>query len=309
MMLQLVCASSLLLLANITNGAKLVLESDNKVIYPVATKKLNLRCSVKKGNWGLREHGSDTKNNSQELGATSVSSEELFEHLMSIVITEGKRQTIASVTGCDKPVIERAFEGVVTAVGNAENSTELEEMGHLTLTWDRPLLKDADNFTCEAFALNPDKASASLSVSLEITAVEPNLSDLLDYISSNDRQVELLKQNWTFLQETFNSVQANILQLQGKTNDFDTALAGLKSQNIQSGTFECRDVTIKFARPFDFPPKIFSSFIDLNFESNYAVQYTINYVSVNETHFTVRCTLGRYNQYINAKIEWIAIDV
>ncbi|XP_055869891.1 uncharacterized protein LOC129923367 [Biomphalaria glabrata] len=300
-MCRLVTLSLCCLLVNsyFCSGTVVVLEANPKVIHPVVTKKFHLRCSVKKDNW--------QPSNLTSTQGREVSEVANFNHLMSIVITEGQRETIASVTGCDPPVVEPSFTRLLHAVGNANHSKEPDEMGYLLLTWDRPLAEDADNFTCQAYALDGDKFPVSLNVSLEVTAIEPTMSDLTRYIALNDRHIESLEKQLT---KTHKTIDSDMKEIKSETNKLisamDLKLDQIPVYNIQTGSFKCEQKSIQFRQPFEYTPRVFTSSETYNWQ-NYNNRYdiSISVLHTNNTGFTVNC---RSDQDSNRFINWLAIE-
>ncbi|KAK0050041.1 DSC-2 [Biomphalaria pfeifferi] len=276
------------------------LQAKPGTIHPILSKVLELRCSVQNNNWESLDQSktaptiqhftsqqsswNDTVNSfdDSKLESSSSQGQAEFSRLLTLVVSKvnkesGENETIASVTGCDTPVIENKFVSTLQVAGSTEGSPVEGEQGYLTLTWDSPVEKHGGYFICEAFALNSNKHPVSLSASLQINAVQPQISDVVNYISTLDKYVLDLK--------------AKVTELQ-------------KGQNTQTGKFQCYSTTsVDFHLPFNNTPKVILSPSSISWDYSEYSTYSISIESVSNTGFEVLCSYPRQSM----EIMWLAI--
>ncbi|CAL1543999.1 unnamed protein product [Lymnaea stagnalis] len=340
-----ICVLALFSLMETGDSADTVLTIDARpsLIHPVLTKKLQLRCSVKNEGWlaknvgkfpfnsntstqppkyGSGNHGVnfDVSALAPKIAHTSTASKGSFVRLLSVVITKFNdetemRETVASVTGCDVPITEDKFLSTVEVEGSSEGSDKDGEMGYLLLTWDRPVDRHAGNFTCEAYGLRSDKHPESLKASLEIVAVEPKISDLVDYISINEKAITALKEKIITLDEENDALRQDLNATSANTTNLENRLGGVKGQNIQKGTLSCMSSNeIQFPKPFKVPPIVIISLAytsvsgtvsgNVNYGASFSASFSVSLNSVKNTSFTYSCS----NSYFSPSFNWLAID-
>nr|BAD16593.1 DSC-2 [Lymnaea stagnalis] len=307
------------LLMEFAKSSYIALESNTSVIHPILIKKLQMRCAVRRdANFGQgsetqtqlynlitasqTKHASDrmsTPERKDSEGLNSSSSHADLYRLLSIVITVGDRDNIASVTGCDAPIVEENFSEKIHADGSCDSSPGDDEQGYLLLTLDRPLAKHAGTFTCEASALDSEKNPISIRTSLRILAVEPTLADAVEYISINDKHIADLKEQIVQLREESETIKEG----QSKMEHFE--YNKIKGQNIQTGGATCDRHTITFARPYKEPPTVFVAIQSVTSNSNYFSTNSVTVEEVDEESFTINCVAG---SYLTATFQWLAID-
>ncbi|KAK0050043.1 DSC-2 [Biomphalaria pfeifferi] len=306
--------------------ATLKFEAQPGTIHPVLTKELELRCSVHNSNWKFEKSTTTTSflqyfttkqplwndteksNDTSNVQSSNSQDQAEFSRLLSLVVTKvdkesGENETIASVTGCDTPVIENRFVNTLQVVGSTEGSPVFGEQGYLTLTWDSPVEKDAGYFICEAYALNSNKHPVSLSAALQISALQPQISDLVSYISTNDKYILDMKAKVTEVYEENQKLREQARELAFQNDYILNRLDRLRGQNSQSGRFQCSYSTyIDFNPPFNSTPKVILSLASFSF--SYSYSYSMSLQSVSNTSFSVYCS----NPSGSTQVDWFATD-
>ncbi|KAI8776213.1 uncharacterized protein LOC106080264 [Biomphalaria glabrata] len=224
---------------NVSELATLKLEAKPGTIRPVLSKVLELRCSVQNKNWESLDQSKTTPTTQQSTSQQSLWNDTVnsfddskwessssqgqaeFSRLLTLVVTKlntetGENETIASVTGCDTPVIEKKFLNTLQVLGSTEGSPRGGEQGYLTLTWNTPIKKHAGYFTCEAYALNSNKHPASLNASLQVKAVQPQISDVVSFISTLDKYIFDMKAKVTEVYEENKKLREQARELASK---------------------------------------------------------------------------------------------
>ncbi|CAL1547693.1 unnamed protein product [Lymnaea stagnalis] len=313
------------LISTINADSLVTLEGAPSTIHPVLTKTLQLRCAVQSDSSSVTSQttslynlittpqpGSATDSPPQD-GVQATSPSGSIAKLLSLVITKknqgtGLSETLASVTGCNVPIIEEKFLSTFGVEGNSEGSNQNGELGYLVLTWDRPDEGEAGIYSCEAYALNSDKHPVSLIANLPIASVQPNIADLVTYISANEREITSLKSMVNAVAGENAALRHENYQLYIKTNELENRLTGLKGQNIQTGSFSCTYQEIPFPQPYNNTPIVFLSTASASISSSYSystASYNTNLQSVTPYSFTVSCS----QSYFTTSFTWLAIDI
>ncbi|KAH9523952.1 hypothetical protein Btru_047610 [Bulinus truncatus] len=311
----------------ITENVHLAMTAWPDKILPVLTKQLKVVCSVRNDMYQAAVKNSlqyflspnqSLWNDTMTLIDTYTSkssksqTEADFSRLLSLVITRtnkdtGLNDTIASVTGCDSPVIEAPFVGEVQVVGSTEGSPLDGEQGYISVTWDRPQERSAGVFSCEAYAQNPAKHPVSLTAYLEINSVQPQISDLVSYISTNEKSISELKSKVSDLYYENRQLKQQALDLATENEFIESRLDQSKCQNVQSGTSGCGYQTVYFSPAFNSTPKVFTSLNSLSFNSYYSswsFSYSNNIQSITNESFVTSCSISAGQ----ASLDWFAFD-
>ncbi|KAK0050040.1 DSC-2 [Biomphalaria pfeifferi] len=309
-----------------SNGSsQLKLELRPGVIHPIFTKKFHLHCSVQNKNRRAKVkettvkevksssdqplwNGVDLKS-PQEAKSTLSQEKADFSQLLSLVVTKldpdtDTNVTIASVSGCDVPVIEKAFLDLVEVEGSSEGSPRDGEQGYLTLTWDRPVSGDAGSFTCEAYALNKEKHPVSLYASVYVETVETTIPDLVEYVLLTDKYIFDLKTKIADISEEMKSVTLENKRISDK-------MKTLKKGSVQTGTVACGTDKVTFSPAFNSTPTVFTSlnifsatlYRDNSYSKSMSVSMSV--ISVTKSNFVPSCNYD----YSSATFSWIAFDV
>ncbi|XP_055869892.1 uncharacterized protein LOC129923368 [Biomphalaria glabrata] len=306
----------------ITGYSHLELKSKPGSIHPILTKKLQMECTVRelKSEDHQFQNGNSAFSNTEAIDDKSTSKasvtkqEVTLSRLLSLVITKknedsGLNETMVSVTGCDSPVIEKQFEGTFQADGTTEGSTKTGEMGYISLTWNRPVDEHSGLFFCEAYALDPFKHSVSLTAGLKIKSIEPKISDLVTYISINDRHIEQL-------QAKVSEIKTENTELKERNTNITLEYEDLKKYvdlripKFQFGSFTCSSQGVTFDPPFNKTPEVFTSLtgLTMGFSSQYSTStYSLGVQSVDNLGFSISCTINGWSS--SAQVKWLAVEL
>ncbi|CAL1547694.1 unnamed protein product [Lymnaea stagnalis] len=284
----------------------LSLTAEPSVIHPVITAKLQLRCSVKNGTVLTHILLQNNSSSTQEADMTqtpSTTDRFLAIAIMKVNEKSGSTEAVASVTGCEVPVIQQGFANTIKAEGSSEGSQEPDELGYLLLTWDHPSTTDSGTFKCEAIFLNPQSFSQTLRTSLDVPANEPSLSDLITYISANSKYIASLEKQVQELAKENQELSADVKQLSNRTLEQRV----LTTDNIQTGSASCKNQYIYFPHAFRNEPVIFTSVSSLSFQrlDYYSQSFSIQVDDVSSYGFSVNCTTPSY--YTTAGFDWLGI--
>ncbi|XP_059162047.1 uncharacterized protein LOC131945078 isoform X2 [Physella acuta] len=240
-------------------------------------------------------------------------------YLLSIVISKqnsatGKTETVASVAGRLAANAEVQYLGTVEVQGNTDNSTKSGEQGFLQLTWNYPLAQHGGNYICTASGLNSAKQTVSLSTSVQIAVTQPNISDLVSYISDHDKSLTDLQlqasqqsQSTQDMKLDMEELEANLTQ---ETTELFEEADGLPGRTIQSGSSGCYNNYIYFPTMFNATPVVFLSVSSLNFYYNYwygGVESTWQVLiqDVTQSYFVFNCNNNNYLTIQN--VDWVAM--
>ncbi|KAH9523945.1 hypothetical protein Btru_047584 [Bulinus truncatus] len=299
-------------LGDVSRAWYTMLEATPNVILP---KGLQVRCSIKK-------YFNLTEKFNGNASRQSVPAGFHFDQLLSVVISKvnnanGENETIASVTGCSTPVMEKSFLNLAQAEGSTERSPEKDEQGYLYLTWNNPNEKHAAKYTCEVLFLNSDKHSSVLSTSLDIVSVEPTIADLVNYISDSEktiqqvtRQINELQANYTELRDVVKEHDGIHTNLSLTSTIINNKLEKIKGQNSQFGEINClvNEVNhVRFTQPFNNAPKVnlILSYLYVPSGANVVLAHSLYYV--NRTSFGVHC--NRPSSLTSINFKWLALDL
>ncbi|KAH9523948.1 hypothetical protein Btru_047592 [Bulinus truncatus] len=232
----------------------------------------------------------------------SISAGFHFDQLLSVVIStvnsvDGENETIASVTGCSTPVIEKTFLDLVQAEGSTERSSEKDKQGYLYLTWNNPNEKHASRYTSEVSFLNLAKHTSVISTSLDIVSVDPTIADLVNYISDSEktqltRQINELQANYTELRDVVEEHDGIHTNLNLTTTIINDKLGNIKGQNSQTGEIKCllNEINhVTFLRPFENVPTVNLMLSYFYAASSSYISFRNNLTYVNTTGFGVNC--------------------
>ncbi|CAL1547863.1 unnamed protein product [Lymnaea stagnalis] len=154
--------------------------------------------------------------------------------------------TVATVSSFDPPTAKVDL-GKISVTGSTNPTSGNGEKGFLELTWDHPLEDQDGVYICEIYALNALLHPESVTVSTQVKTAAATLTDLVRYISDNDRHIETLQARVHQLEGYISS-----WELKGQNQTEDLIITGnLTGQNIQTGNVTCTSgtaVNIKFQK-------------------------------------------------------------
>ncbi|XP_059162048.1 mucin-2-like [Physella acuta] len=240
-------------------------------------------------------------------------------YLLSIVISKqnsvtGKTDTVASVAGRLAANAEVQYLGTVEVQGNTDNSTKSGEQGFLQLTWNYPLEQHGGNYICTASGLNSAKQTVSLSTSVQIVVTQPNISDLVSYISDHDKSLTDLQLQATQQSHSTQVMKLDMEELQAnQTKQASEAVDELKSvlvHNVQSGTNVCSENVQYFNVSFNTTPIVYVSVSRFNLSPDSSARYAsmnwqVSIQTVTPYFFTMSCSHSNYLTLYN--VDWLAI--
>ncbi|KAI8776322.1 DSC-2 [Biomphalaria glabrata] len=319
------------------SAAYLVISASPLSIQPILTTTLKLRCSIKLDNTlnARQIHGN--------LGVEQTNTEPPaladVDHIVSIILKKYNSVTmtneaVANIIPYDKPVAEGSYANLVQVDGNTDSSPVPGEKGYLEVTWFKPM--EGGTFSCEVTALTSDRHPTTLTQNLEVSVIEPGISDLVIHIAAHDlelskhkkyitqleevnkelkQEVDILKSNITLHQDLYAHLRQDLDTLTANITHQTSALIsqvnGLKRQNLQTGFDVCRSQFIRFPTPYVTKPQVVTSFIRLGFtltanslEEPYIFQ--VNAENVDAVGFNVTCINTGHGAI--ADFVWLAIE-
>ncbi|KAI8767797.1 DSC-2 [Biomphalaria glabrata] len=290
---------------SLTDAEIIRFQSTPLVIQPVLSKHLTLRCSVQDGSSVRRSFGSifqemigpnttaayeRVNTTYPHLNVTHVTADHVtvkppiteadVAHVTSIIINKVNRMTnsvdkVADVTPFEAASAGSHFLGLVSVEGNSERSPKQGEKAYLQVKWDYPDYDQAGEYSCEIFGLDSNNLPVSLESALLISSKPATMSDLINYISIQQKVID-----------------------------------NLKAQNIQKGTSNCNtngySNQITFSNSFKTPPLVFTTFSDINtgYYTQQSVHWNVTITTVTETYFNYSC-IASPTSFI---FDWVAID-
>ncbi|KAK0043860.1 DSC-2, partial [Biomphalaria pfeifferi] len=211
---------------------------------------------------------SNVQTSNPETTASNFQTEADVTHVMSIIISKLNKFTnqldpVADVTPFDSATAGAMFKGSVSLNGSTSGSTNHREMGFLEVTFNYPDDKESGEYTCEIFALNHENHPVNLRSILTVISREPSISDLVKYISNQEKRFEEIK-------------------------NYEKRFDEIKSQNIQRGSVSCRSSDssiIHFQHSYNTIPMVFTSFTSIASSGNYGTSIQVTIDSVTTTSF------------------------
>ncbi|CAL1547862.1 unnamed protein product [Lymnaea stagnalis] len=299
-------------------ASKVIVTVDPQTIIPVLTKTLKLRCSVTSEPVEIIGRRVVTSSAVSETSTTPAD----VSHVTSIIITRMHPETrvnvtVATVSSFDPPTAKVDL-GKISVTGSTNPTSGNGEKGFLELTWDHPLEDQDGVYICEIYALNALLHPESVTVSTQVKTAAATLTDLVKYISDNDKHIETLQDRVHQLEDQISAQELKeqnhtegLIQkfqmLNGDIHRLEIITGNLTGQNIQTGNITCSnnagDITIKFQKKYASVPDVFLAFSSSS-SNSYSV--TLSKSSVSTDGFQLRCASS--SSSISNVISWMAID-
>ncbi|XP_059179703.1 uncharacterized protein LOC131958604 [Physella acuta] len=159
---------------SLTLGSKMVFQASTSTITTALTPTLHIKCSLE---------------STEEIGIQ-------FKNILSITITRGDSEVIASVSACNPATAYSDFQ-TLSVAGDVTFTTS-PVTGYLSLNWSNPDQQQAGTYTCNINGLKADNYGVMLTGNLTVQTRQPIVTELVDVIVKTEKRLsaneELVKE-------------------------------------------------------------------------------------------------------------------